>query len=192
MKRFYIFGILVLAIISTFAVLGCERGAKSEKPPIHPNPNMDDQPKYISQAESEYFVNGAASRQPVAGTVARGELRDNTDFFTGKDNQGKFIQTSPLKNTEQLLKRGEERYNIYCAPCHHISGNGKGKVIEKGFIPPPTFVHERVLAYPDGEIYHIITNGFRNMPSYKHQIPVKDRWAIVAHMHELQKKLKAE
>lgn len=172
-----------------FLLSGCKRGSTSDKPPIHLNPNMDNQPKYKSQSESAYFVNGASNRQPVVGTVARGDLKEDTEFYFGKDNNGKFIKASPVPFTDQLVKRGKSRYNIYCAPCHNNNGNGKGKVIEKGFIPPPTFVHERVVAYPDGQIFDIITNGYRNMPSYRHQIPAQDRWAIISYIHQLQKEL---
>ncbi len=174
--------ILILAITS-----GCFRGTTSEDPPIHLNPNMDIQPKYTTQSESRFFKNGAAMRMPVEGTVARGELFEDHALYFGKSKDGSFVNYSPIPVTEQLVIRGKERYNIYCSPCHNTNGDGKGIIISKGFIPPPSFYDEKVKNYPDGHLFNAITNGFRNMASYKHQVPVDDRWAIVSYIRSLQR-----
>ena len=164
----------------------CFRGSTSENPPIHLNPNMDDQPKYMAQAESGYFADGRTMRMPVEGTVARNELFADMSYYFGKNENGDFIIVSPAVVDDQLLQRGKQRYNIYCTPCHNTNGDGKGIVISKGFLPPPNFHQDKYRNYPDGQIFDVISNGFRNMPSYKHQIPVHDRWGIVAFVRVLQ------
>ena len=185
------FIVLVLALI---LVGGCVQERPSEKPPIHINPNMDNQPKYRPQSESEFFADGSTMRVPVAGTVAQGELRANTAYFTGMDSKGRFIATLPdtVKVNMQLLTRGQERYNIYCSPCHGRVGDGKGIMVNRGYVPPPTFHSERLREIPDGHVFDVITNGVRNMPSYRYQVPVADRWAIVAYFRALQRSQNAQ
>lgn len=165
----------------------CYRGKPSEDPPIHMNPNMDSQEKYEAQEESRFFEDGSAMRPPVAGTVARGELRENDAYYRGKNKDGSLITKMPVEITMELLQRGRERYNIYCAPCHDQTGSGKGIVVKKGFLPPPSMHLDRLRESPDGHFYDVISNGIRNMPSYKHQIPVADRWAIVSYVRALQR-----
>lgn len=174
-------------LISSLWLTGCFQGMPSEKPPIHINPNMDSQPRYNPQAESAFFVDGATMRQPVPGTVARGELRADDAFYRGISAAGDTIRRNPLPVTMQVLQRGQERYDIFCAPCHGAVGDGKGIVVQRGYLPPPTFHSDLLRSYPDGHIYNVISNGIRNMPAYKHQIPVNDRWAIVAYFRALQR-----
>lgn len=171
---------------------GCTRERTSEKTPIHLNPNMDNQEKYKAQAESRFFADGATMRTPVEGTVARGELRDDTKYFTGKDEKGNFIKKNPLAVTMEGLQRGQERFNIYCSPCHSKVGDGKGIMIEKGYVPPPSFHIDRIRDMTDGEIYDIISNGIRNMPSYRHQIHPDDRWLIILYLRALQRSQNAK
>lgn len=180
--KFIISWILIVLFLN-----GCFRGRPSEDPPIHINPNMDNQPKYKAQSESQYFENGATMRMPVAGTVARSEDYKDTIFYFGKDANGNPVTENPLTITMQLLKRGQNRYNIYCAPCHGRTGDGKGIVVKRGYLPPPNFHQDLVRNYADGHIFDVISNGIRNMPSYKHMIPVKDRWAIVSYVRALQR-----
>ncbi len=177
--------IVLLAAVAT----GCYQERPSERPPIHLNPNMDNQPKYRPQAESEFFADGSTMRMPVPGTVARGDLNENAAWFTGKDEKGNFVKSIPdsVLLTIQMLQRGQERYNIYCSPCHSRTGDGRGIVVTRGFVPPPTFHSERVRELPDGQIFDVISNGVRNMPSYGYQVPVDDRWAIVGYLRALQK-----
>ena len=174
----------------TFLVTaGCFQGRPSSKEPIHLNPNMDNQPKYRPQAESKFFEDGATMRPIVEGTVARGELKDDTEFYFGKDSKGNFVKDFPkaIHFGRELLLRGKERFHIYCSPCHGQIGNGRGIVVERGMLPPPTFHSDSIRAYPNGRIFDVISNGIRNMPPYKYQIPEKDRWAIIAYLRALQR-----
>ena len=179
--------LVTLAAVLGAALVGCARGRKSEEPPIHLNPNMDDQPKYKAQAESEFFEDGATMRMPVPGTVARGELRDDDVFYKGKNPDGSFVKEAPVEADLKFIKRGRERYDIYCAPCHSRVGDGRGIMITRGYIPPPTFHSDRIRQMPDGQIFDVITHGVRNMPSYAHQVPPADRWAIVKYLRALQR-----
>jgi len=162
------------------------RGCTSSKPPIHINPSMDDQPKLLAQAESEFFYDGSGMRQPVAGTVARGELKDNDAFFLGKDAAGQPVAKIPVPVEDTLLARGRDRYAIYCQPCHDPRGDGKGILFQRGGVPTASFHTDKVRAYPDGQLFDIITNGSGLMPGYKWPIPPADRWAIIAHVRELE------
>ena len=179
--------IQILILIIALLMTSCYRGKPSEDPPIHVNPNMDSQEKYEAQEESQFFEDGSAMRPPVAGTVARGELREDDAYYRGKNKDGSLITKMPVEITMELLQRGRERYNIYCAPCHDQTGSGKGIVVKKGFLPPPSMHLDRLRESPDGHFYDVISNGIRNMPSYKHQIPVADRWAIVSYVRALQR-----
>ena len=186
-KKRLMLAMKTLAIMLMILGVGCARQSPSEKPPIHLNPNMDNQPKYKSQAESQFFSDGATMRTPVAGTVARGQLREDDEFFLGKKADGSFVKKAPVEVTIQLLERGQERFNIYCSPCHGRVGDGKGIVTSRGYTVPPTFHSDQIREFPDGQLYDIISNGVRNMPSYRFQIPPEDRWAIVCYLRALQR-----
>ncbi len=175
-------GTIILLLVS-----GCGRNRPSDRTPIHPNPNMDNQEKYRPQSSSEFFDDGAAMRVPVAGTVPRGYLRNDNVFYHGLDADSQFVKVAPVEITAPLLARGQERYDIYCTPCHSRVGDGKGIVVNRGYPPPPTFHDPRLRELPDGQIFDVITNGIRNMPSYRHQITPEDRWAIVVYLRALQK-----
>jgi len=182
--------ILTATILGLILVTGCARNRPSDKPPIHLNTNMDEQPKYKPQAASEFFVNGQAMRQPVEGTVARGWLREDAVYFTGKTETGKLVKENPVPVTMVLLERGRERFDIYCSPCHGRTGAAqdiKSIVVQKGMLAPPSFHEQRLRDIEDGHIFDVITNGIRNMPPYKYQIPVEDRWSIVAYFRALQR-----
>lgn len=185
----YVLTNFLFVLVGTLFIAGCYQGRPSKKEPIHLNPNMDNQEKYRPQEESRYFVDGATMRVPVEGTVARGELREDTEYYTGKTDNGEFIKTIPLRvpYNMQLIERGQKRYDIYCSPCHGRIGNGRGIIVERGMVPPPTFHSDSIRAYPDGRIFDVITNGIRNMPAYKYQVPVEDRWAIIAYFRVLQR-----
>lgn len=178
---------IVMLISLTILGAGCYRGSPSENPPIHPNPNMFDQPKYKAQSESKFFDDGATMRQPVAGTVARDQLNLDDPYYRGIDSTGKQIENNPVPVTMTLLKRGQERFDIYCSPCHSRVGDGQGIMIQRKYVPPPSFHIDRLRQVPDGYIFDVITNGIRNMPAYKYQVPVADRWAIVAYVRALQR-----
>jgi mono/diheme cytochrome c family protein len=177
----------VLGLTSLFAVTGCARGCTSSRPPIHLNPSMDDQPKVLSQTASTFFFNGSSMREPVPGTIPIGGLKEDPAFFTGKSADGQFVATIPMAMDEALLERGRQRYQIYCQPCHDARGDGKGILFQRGNVPTATFHQEKILKYADGQIFDIMTNGQGLMPSYRWPIPPADRWAIIAHVRELQR-----
>lgn len=177
-----------LSIVVLGAVLvGC-RGTVSEKPAIHPNMNMDQQPRKEAQEENAFFEDGRSMRPPVEGTVARGYRKADLAYYEGVDENGEWVENTPVEFTRSFLYRGKERYEIYCTPCHGITGDGQGIIMtgQYGYVPAPTFHQARLREAPDGELYSAIYNGVRNMPSYAHQVKVEDRWAIVGYIRALQ------
>lgn len=176
----------LVLLVFALATVGCVRGCTSPWPPIHPNPNMDYQEKLQAQEESSVFYDGSGMRHPVAGTVARGELREDEALHTGKDELGELLVASPIPVDDALLRRGEERYAIYCQPCHDERGTGQGVLTEYAGVPTATFHDEQRRGYPDGQLFDVITNGVGLMPGYRYPIPVRDRWAIVAWVRQLQ------
>ena len=167
---------------------GCARGCTSSRPPIHLNPSMDDQPKVLAQTASTFFYDGASMRQPVPGTIPIGGLKEDAAFFTGKGADGQFVATIPVTVNEALVERGRQRYAIYCQPCHDARGDGKGILFQRGNVPTASFHQEKILKYPDGQIFDVITNGFGLMSGYRWPIPPADRWAIIAYVRELERK----
>lgn len=147
--------------------------------------DMQDQPKYKPLAPSRFFADGRSARPIPAHTIARDELNDNDSFHTGEIN-GAFLDTIPLAVNLQLLERGHDRYNIFCSPCHGEVGDGLGMVARRGFQIPANLHTDRLRAVPPGYIYQVITNGYGAMPDHGDQIPVRDRWAIVAFVRALQ------
>jgi len=148
--------------------------------------DMHVQPRQNPLSRSDFFTDQRSERPPVEGTVARGQLREDTYFYTGKigNNPGDYM---PFPVTREVLERGRERYNIYCAPCHSRIGDGNGFIPSRGFArKPPTFHKPRWQKAPLGEFYDVITNGSGIMPDYASQIPPEDRWKIVAYIRALQ------
>lgn len=179
--------LILIPLLTALVFAGCYRGQPKKKPPVHLVPDMDSQPRYDTQEYSNYFSDGSTMRMPVEGTVAVGELHDNTKVYYGKDARGNLVKENPIPVNMVMLKKGQERFNIYCAPCHGQVGDGNGIVVKRGYMPPPTFHQDRLRDIEDGYIYDVIKNGIRNMPSYAHQIPVDDRWAITAYVRALQR-----
>lgn len=174
-----------LALLVT-AAGGC-RGCTSSRPPFHFNPNMDHQPKVRAQAESDFFADGATMRLPVEGTVARGDLHEDEAFWRGLDAAGEPVAASPVHSSQAVLARGRERFGIYCVPCHGDNGKGRGVLYERAGVQSGDLVgDERIRGLSDGELFEVITNGVGLMPSYAYQVPPADRWAIIAHVRELQ------
>lgn len=175
--------------LAMLLISGCYQGRPSKNEPIHLNPNMDHQQKVRPQSESNFFADGSGMRIPPEGTVARGRLRADDKYYTGKDENGNFVKgyPEPVDYNLDLILRGQNRFNIYCSPCHGRVGNGKGIVPARGMLPPPSFHEERILKFDEGQIFDVITNGVRNMPPYKYQIPVEDRWAIISYFRTLQR-----
>lgn len=147
--------------------------------------DMADQPKAKPLAHSDFFADGRASRDPVDGTVARGHLRIDAHKFAGAVN-GQPAETFPEPVTLAMLQRGQQRFDIYCAPCHDRTGAGRGMVVQRGFPAPPSYHIDRLREAPVGHLFDVITNGFGRMADYRDQVPVADRWAIVAHIRALQ------
>ncbi len=192
MRRLFVFALCLASFILT---VGCRY-------------DMQDQPRYKYYKKSDFFVDGRASRDLPQGTVPRGELREDKAFYTGKianpnpnaqvqsttDASGNTVVTSfpdaiakiPVPVTKELVDRGQERYNIYCIVCHGPVGNGDGMVVRRGYPKPPTYHDDRLRNAPDGHFFDVMTNGWGRMNSYAHQIPVADRWAIVAYIRALQ------
>src|SRR5579863_5797642 len=148
--------------------------------------DMHVQPKQNPLSRSDFFADQRSERPPVEGTVARGQLHEDTYFYTGKSGSspGDFM---PFPVTKEVLERGRERYNIYCAPCHSELGDGNGFVPSRGFArKPPSYHIPRLQKAPLGYFYDVITNGFGIMPDYASQISPQDRWNIVAYLRALQ------
>ena len=148
--------------------------------------DMHDQPKYIPLRPSEFFADGRSARPIPDNTVARGNLREDELYYTGKGPDGKPSNQFPMPVTKELLLRGEQRYNIYCTPCHDRTGNGNGMIVRRGYRHPPTYHSDRMREQPNGYYYDVITNGFGAMPDYAAQVAPADRWAIVAYIRALQ------
>lgn len=180
---------LILAVIVLPMVLASCRGQLSKEEPVHPNMNMDQQERFEPQEENNFFADNRAMRQPVDGTIARGHLKQNKPLYQGINEDSSFVTEIPVDVTKSFLYRGQDRYNIYCTPCHGIAGDGNGIIMvnQYGYVPSPSFHIERLQNQSVGYFYSAIANGIRTMPAYAHQIPVKDRWAIVAYVRALQR-----
>lgn len=178
-------------LVLSLALGGCVRGCTSSRPPIHLNPNMDDQPKATALAASDFFYDGKAMRQPIAGTVAREDVVEPGVFETGRDGgDGGFATAVPAAAGEAfaqpLALRGAERYGIYCAPCHGAGGDGQGMLFTRSQVTSADLRIARLREMPDGQLFDVISNGFGLMPPYRAQIAPADRWAIVAFVRQLQ------
>ncbi len=147
--------------------------------------NMYDQARYEPYDASPMFEDGTSSRLLPEGTVSRSRGEVSEVFFTGQGENGLATEL-PLELTEAVLQRGQERYNIYCSPCHNYSGNGEGMIVQKGFVQPTSFHDPRLKAAPVGYFFQVITNGFGRMYSYASRVPPEDRWAIAAYIRTLQ------
>lgn len=165
---------------------------------------MAAQPSYKPLTDCEFFPDGRAARQPPAGTVARGHLQTDVAFFTGRrtrpspppvgaakgkkkfDENANFVDEFPLPVDEQTIRHGYHRFMIYCVVCHDPLGTGRGKIVERGYTPPPSYHIERLRQAPVGRLFAVVSEGYGSMPSYGSQIPPRDRWAIVAYVRALQ------
>jgi mono/diheme cytochrome c family protein len=196
-------GFIVLVILTwvPLALVARARTVKSDKPRIHLIQDMDKQPKVKAQASSELFADGRGMRPRITGTVARGQLEEDDHYYRGyRTVQGvdgqwrvEYFRGIPpqVRVDEALLRRGQARFNISCAPCHGLDGYGNGPVHQASVRLQQewaiTSIHaEQVREREDGHLYNTIRNGIRTMPAYGSQIDVRDRWAIVAYMRALQ------
>lgn len=194
MPRWMIYAAIILTALALvpLALIARARSVPSPHPRLHLIHDMDHQPKFKAQAENPLFADGRAMRPPVPGTVPFGSFVADPVFATGRNAAG-WVTALPLPVTLEVLRRGEERYNIYCSPCHGLAGYGDGLVsvraeaLQEGTWTPPTSLHtELVRSRPEGHLFNTISNGIRNMPAYGPQLDVADRWAIVAYVRVLQ------
>ena len=146
---------------------------------------MHDQPKYIPLRQSAFFNDARSARPVVEGTVARGQLHEDELLYTGK-LKGEDATMFPMRVDAAVMARGQQRFNIYCAPCHGRTGQGDGMVVRRGYRRPPSMHQDRLRAAPAGHFFDVMTNGFGAMPDYAAQIKAEDRWAIVAYIRALQ------
>ena len=163
--------LMVLMTVASFAIAGCRQ-------------QMADQPHRRPLEHSDFFDDGMASRPVEPGTVAR-TRRERTEQPSGRA-AGKLADTFPFQVTMEVLARGQERYEIFCSPCHDRLGNGQGMIVRRGFTPARSFHDPRVRDAPSGHFFEVITQGFGPMPSYANQLSEHDRWAVIAYIRALQ------
>ena len=161
-----------LALLTLLALAGCRQ-------------DMQDQPRFKPLAKSDFYADLRSARPPVEGTVARGQLHEDTYFYTGKvgDNPGDYM---PFPVTDEVLQRGRERFNIYCEPCHGMTGDGDGMIVQRGFRHPPSLHSDHLRSAPAGHFFDVISNGFGVMYPYGYRIVPRDRWTIVSYIRALQ------
>ena len=148
--------------------------------------DMYNQPKYKPLARSEFFNDLASARPLPPHTIPRGHLDEDTVFFTGKNEDGTLADSLPMPVTHDLLKRGQERYNIYCSVCHGAEGDGNGMIVQRGFPPPNSYHIDRLRQSPPGYFFNVVTHGYGVMYSYASRVEPVDRWAIVSYIRALQ------
>lgn len=171
-SRLRAFAFVPLALVALLAA-GCRQ-------------DMHDAPRYEPLEKSTFYADDRASRDPIPGTIAREYPREITPFNTGMGADGRPLAELPVTLSPVLLARGQERYNIFCAPCHDQVGTGQGMIVRRGYKQPQTLHSDRLRAEPPGYFFDVISNGFGQMPSYASQVPTADRWAIAAYIRALQ------
>lgn len=147
--------------------------------------DMHNQPKFVPQRGTDFYADGRSARPQVENTVARSQLHEDAYFYTGRVN-GKEGDGMPFPVTLEVLQRGQERYNIYCTPCHSRVGNGAGMIVQRGYRPAGNFHTPRLMAAPLGHFFGVMTSGYGAMPDYAAQLTPADRWAVVAYIRALQ------
>jgi mono/diheme cytochrome c family protein len=148
--------------------------------------DMHDQPKYIPLRPTTFFDDGRSARPLPENTIARGHLNEDAAYYTGRDASGKLVTEIPVPVTKELILRGQNRFNVYCTPCHDRTGSGNGMVVQRGFRKPPSYHIDRLREIPVGHFYDVITNGLGAMQDYSAQVQPADRWAIAAYIRTLQ------
>lgn len=171
-------GLAAMATLALAATVGCRQ-------------DMHDQPKFFPQRGTTLYADGRSVRPQVANTVAREQLHEDSYFYTGLVD-GKEGDGLPFPVSMKVLERGQERYNIYCTPCHSRVGNGEGMIVQRGYAKAGDFHTARLEAAPLGHFFHVITNGYGAMPDYAAQVAPADRWAIAAYIRALQLSQKAQ
>ncbi len=192
----YAYYTLTFLVVLTISVMGF-RGMRSTQPPIEVFPDMDRQAHYKPQAASKFFSDGRADRPTPAGTVPRGRaengaadssfLRADDAQYLGKNADGSFVRGIPVAVSESMIKRGQDRFMIYCAPCHGALGDGNGITKQYGMVATPTFHDARLREMAAGEIYNTVAHGKNTMQGYGDKLTPDDRWAVVAYFRALQR-----
>ena len=190
---FYILLVVVALTLVPAGLIYKSMHSRKSNPRIQVIYDMDQQYKSKAQSTSSFFADGVAMRKHPEGTVARGRLYADDAFAKGFEGDTVFVESFPVPLTRDLVNRGQERFDIFCATCHGLSGNGNGPVHvraaslgEGTWTPPTDLTSQTVVERPVGHIYNTIKNGIRNMPAYGSQIDPDDRWAIVAYVRALQ------
>jgi mono/diheme cytochrome c family protein len=165
-------------VLTLFALAGC-------------HDDMYNQPRYEPLEHSDFFDDGRAARPLVAGTVPYGAPPADDALETGRED-GELVTKLPIELNEKILRRGQQRFNIYCSNCHGRTGDGDGMIVQRGYRQPPTFHSDRLRGTPIGHFFDVATHGFGAMPSYALQTGVEDRWAIAAYIRALQLSQHAE
>jgi cytochrome c553 len=147
--------------------------------------DMHNQPRYKPLAATDFFGDGRSARPTIEDTVARGQLRLDPAHYTGKMN-GKDIDYIPIVITKADVERGQERFNIYCSPCHGRLGNGHGMIVSRGLRQPPSYLDQRLVDAPIGHFFDVMTNGYGSMYSYASRVAIDDRWRIASYIRALQ------
>lgn len=178
---------LLMAVATMSLLQAACSNFTTREPPVWVWSDMKKQDKYKAQAESQFFADGRASRRLVEGAVAQELYRAETPKATGVEDNGTYVARNPLPLTKDVLLRGQQRYNIYCAPCHDRTGSGKGPIPAKTVWIPGNLHDPRIVGMVDGELYHVVSMGRRSMPGYRFQVTEQDRWAIVAYVRALQR-----
>jgi mono/diheme cytochrome c family protein len=196
MPRSIIAVVVVLAALSLVPIvlIARARAVKSDRPRVHLISDMDTQPKFKAQARNFLFADRRAMRPPVEHAVARGQLRADDSFYRGKDRDGEWVTVLPVKVTEELMQRGKQRFEVFCATCHGLGGYGNGMIAKRAdalqegtWVPPTSFHTDTIRQRKVGYLFNTITYGVRNMAAYGPQVPVADRWAVVAYIRALQR-----
>ena len=193
----YVYLTIFLIVVLGVSIMGF-RGSTSTRSPLEVFPDMDHQAKYKPQAQSAFFADGRADRPTPAGAVAYGRddsadaafLRGDAAFYQGKDAKGAWVAGYPSAVTvdpAKLLERGQDRYTVYCAPCHGSLGDGNGITKQYGMGATPTFHDDAKRKLTNGEIFNVITHGKGNMLPYADKLPAEDRWAVIAYVRALQR-----
>jgi mono/diheme cytochrome c family protein len=191
----YAYYTLAFAVVLLLSVMGF-RGMISSRPPIEIWPDMDHQAKYKPQAESKFFADGRADRPIPAGAVPYGRSAAQADpaflgadefLYAGRNPDGSFARGFPMAVTEAFVRRGQNRFQIYCAPCHGALGDGQGITKAYGMVATPTYHDDRLRAMAEGEIFNTITHGKNTMFPYADKLSAEDRWAVVAYVRALQR-----
>jgi len=185
----YFLALFIIATMGIVMVAGF-RGDKSRRPPIEVFPDMDRQPKLRPETDTPFigWEDGLSSRKPVEGTVARGSSFIEDEFSTGlQPGTTNYVKLAPIKITERVMARGQQRFNIYCMPCHGQVGNGKGITTKFGMAGVANLHDARIVTMPDGEIFNTITHGKNLMGAYGSNIDIEDRWAVIAYVRAIQR-----